>query len=95
MKTAWSTLPADSAMVMDAQRKTEPGEFDACFSEASAGPVRWGSFSSGPLVSPEGAGPFYRFADRAKNLACPTSICRPEGWIAVIPASTISTAPVM
>ena len=41
MKTAWSTLPADSAMVMDTQKKTEPGELDACFSEASAGPGRW------------------------------------------------------
>ena len=43
MKTAWSTLPADSAMVMDTQKKTEPGELDACFSEASAGSGLWGS----------------------------------------------------
>ena len=26
-------------MEMDTQRKTEPGEFDACFSLASAGPM--------------------------------------------------------
>ena len=30
-------------MEMEAQRKAEPGEFDACFSEASAGPGWWGS----------------------------------------------------
>ena len=43
MKTTGRLRSADSAMDMVTQRKTEPGEFDACFSEASAGPGRWGS----------------------------------------------------
>ena len=45
MKTARSTPPADSTMQLDTQSKTEPGEFDAGFSEASAEPGRWRSYS--------------------------------------------------